>query len=427
MDSGTEFLLEGVVDPAEYVKESNAFLEKMKHKNAFDLVKSIKEFTSYFLEGNYTPDEQSKLVHEFVKSFMDRIIMHPLWISEGKEAIDQGSEALERYLMHKLYGITFHHPSNSDMTADERFFYQLRRLQFIQPTHLDIPDRPLNSTAFELAAQEFCFLDHERCKSPREKLACMLNAIKIITNLLRHYGDEESTGADDLFPYLIFTILKASPKQFHSNIRFIYRFRHKSRLIDEPAYYLMQVETAVAFIENISCKELSISEGDFQCGVSESEEKIRNGKDVVPDLLAQGIRRFIDRDEAMMTGTITPTDSILETSSVFNNTSRLSVSSLHNQLVTSTPAVQPHSSLPNGSLHLHHQHPSSSSHNSTSQDTASTKIGTTNDITDSDFIVEKFLTSQLEDLTVAELRHLLHSYQSLAHNYLELRHRTKQS
>lgn len=60
---------------------------------------------------------------------------------------------------------------------------------------------------------ELCFLDHKQCKSPREKLTCMLNAIKIITSkvvakvkacllcdggvavdLLRHYGDEESTG-----------------------------------------------------------------------------------------------------------------------------------------------------------------------------------------------------------------------------------------
>ena len=41
-------------------------------------------------------------------------------------------------------------------------------------------------------------------------------------------------------------------------------------------------------------------------GVRESEEKIRNGKDVVPDLLTQGVRRFGDQDEAMMTGTITP-------------------------------------------------------------------------------------------------------------------------
>jgi len=46
-------------------------------------------------------------------------------------------------------------------------------------------------------------------------------------------------------------------------------------------------------------------------GVRESEEKIRNGKDVVPDLLSQGVRRFGDHDEAMMTGTITPSGMLL--------------------------------------------------------------------------------------------------------------------
>lgn len=38
------------------------------------------------------------------------------------------------------------------------------------------------------------------------------------------------TGADDLFPYLIFAILKASPKQFHSNIRYV--------LITVSSYYM---------------------------------------------------------------------------------------------------------------------------------------------------------------------------------------------
>jgi len=40
--------------------------------------------------------------------------------------------------------------------------------------------------------------------------------------------------------------------------------------------------------------------------VRESEEKIRNGMDVVPDFLSQGIGRFTDRENVMMTGTITP-------------------------------------------------------------------------------------------------------------------------
>jgi len=35
--------------------------------------------------------------HSLNQSLLDRIIMHPLWISEGKEAIDLGSEALERW------------------------------------------------------------------------------------------------------------------------------------------------------------------------------------------------------------------------------------------------------------------------------------------------------------------------------------------
>lgn len=285
-----------------------------------------------------------------------------------------------------------------------------------------LSSRPLNNAAFELAAQELHFLDHMQCKSPREKLTCMLNAIKILTNLLRHYGDEESTGADDLFPYLIYTILKASPRQLHSNIRFIYRYRSRTKLNDEPAYYLMQVETAVAFIENISCKELSISEEDFECGVRECEERIRNGKDTLTRFAIRE-RKFSERETSLLTGTITPADSMVESSSNLLHTEASHLSSDIHPVFSSTPSNTAPLLINESEQILDH-----SQHTKSSSETHSTpRFSSGNNTPNGEFIVEKFLNCQFEQLTIAELRNLLQCYKNLAQGYLELKHRTMKS
>lgn len=51
-------------------------------------------------------------------------------------------------------------------------------------------------------------------KAPREKLACILNCCKVITNLLHNAAvaaNENSAGADDFLPVLIYVTLKVSP------------------------------------------------------------------------------------------------------------------------------------------------------------------------------------------------------------------------
>lgn len=45
--------------------------------------------------------------------------------------------------------------------------------------------------------------------------------LPVLPDLLKYCGDESGTGADDLLPYLIFTILILSPHHMHSNIRWV--------------------------------------------------------------------------------------------------------------------------------------------------------------------------------------------------------------
>ena len=91
-------------------------------------------------------------------------------------------------------------------TQDNQLYLSTRRLQFITPDHLDIPNRPLNKVAFHLAAEgglvwsvgtethlykhgcfvsvELAKLDSSKFSSPWEKLVCILNSISILSSIL---------------------------------------------------------------------------------------------------------------------------------------------------------------------------------------------------------------------------------------------------
>lgn len=104
-------------------------------------------------------------------------------------------------------------------------------------------------------------------KAPREKLACILNCCKVITNLLHNAAvaaNENPPGADEFLPVLIYVTLKANPPQLHSNLLYIQRYRRQSRMVSETAYYFTNILSAESFISNIDAKSLSMDEMEFE-------------------------------------------------------------------------------------------------------------------------------------------------------------------
>lgn len=99
-------------------------------------------------------------------------------------------------------------------------------------------------------------------KSPRDKLICVLNACKLLMGYM-HTVEKHSTSADDFIPILIYAVLKANPPNLVSNLqfvfftsslnsllylcRYIYRFRHPSKLQSESGYYLTNM-VSLSFI-----------------------------------------------------------------------------------------------------------------------------------------------------------------------------------
>ncbi|CAI8057797.1 Vacuolar protein sorting-associated protein 9A, partial [Geodia barretti] len=258
----------------EYYRNNAEFLDRMRHITCFDHVQRVKGFVAEFLSTPQNPEDASSTVRDFVEEMAGMLSDHQLWREDGEDGYAQVSESLEKFLLQRLYNKVFTPLDSTDAEDDNQLYLSTRRLQFITPDHLDIPSRPLNKVAFHLAAEELAKLDSSKFSSPWEKLVCILNSISILSNLLKHYGADEGTGADELLPYIIYTLILLSPKHMYSNLRYVQRFRSESKLRSEAAYYYTQMESAVLFISNADHKSFTISPDDFARGMREGRRSL---------------------------------------------------------------------------------------------------------------------------------------------------------
>lgn len=59
-------------------------------------------------------------------------------------------------------------------------------------------------------------------QAPRDKLICILNCCRVISNLL-NIKSSVPAGADDFFPVLVYVVIRTNPPNFKSNLEYIRR------------------------------------------------------------------------------------------------------------------------------------------------------------------------------------------------------------
>ena len=262
------------------------FLEKMRAPAAMDLVRGIKSFISDMLKASSSssssdPEADGNKVQDFLSRSEQAFQHHPLWADSSYEELEAAGEGLEKYLLTKLYGRCFG-VAAEDKERDELLNWRMGALQgFLKPEHLDIPEKYRNEQSWTLAQKELRKIN--TYKAPRDKLVCILNCCRVISNLLS-VSAGEGAGADDFLPILIYVLILAAPPQLESNLAFIMRYRLASRLNGEAAYFYTNMVSATTFIETISPTSLSIDPQEFishmkAAGVPGSEDRPRQGQD----------------------------------------------------------------------------------------------------------------------------------------------------
>ena len=283
-----------------------AFLDKMRHPAAADLVRSIKNFIQAMLDrhaaavadGNpgmrrESADMQSVAVQRFLEETEDAFRQHPLWRDAREDELEAAGEGLEKYLMTKLHDATFAF-APEDREQDEHLSALLSALQFVLPEHLDIPERVRKEGTYAMAMKELNKINSY--KAPRDKLVCIMNCCYIINNLLGLAargadgvsGSGDGFGADDFLPVLIYVVIHSRVEKLESNLQYIQRFRKVSRLASEAAYFYTNVMSATSFISTVNADSLTIEKKVF-----------------IENMRAAGIP-FPDTDEAAPATTTTP-------------------------------------------------------------------------------------------------------------------------
>ncbi|KAG2306296.1 hypothetical protein Bca4012_084671 [Brassica carinata] len=251
------------------------FLERMRKPSAGDLVKSIKSFIVSFLNNEPDPEKDSAAVQDFFSKMEAAFRAHPLWSGCSEDELDSAGDGLEKYVMTKLFPRVF--ASNTeDVISDEKLFQKMSLVQhFISPEYLDIKPTFQNETSWLLAQKELQKIN--MYKAPRDKLVCVLNCCKVINNLLLNASiasNENTPGADEFLPVLIYVTIKANPPQLHSNLLYIQRYRRESKLVGEAAYFFTNILSAESFISNIDAKSLSMDEAEFEKNMESARARI---------------------------------------------------------------------------------------------------------------------------------------------------------
>jgi len=242
------------------------FLQMLKHSSAKPLVAKAHQFVQIF-EGNLPRDQAAEKIHRFLSRAEEWMLSEAVVFAAeaDEEGRTNATEGLEKFLLSRLYPKVFATDS-ADRAADVRLRRQLIGLSWIELSHLGVP--PVDASLLPRGVSELRSID--QYKAPRDKLVCILNACRVITDILKltRRGQSGLQGkrplsADDFLPLLIYLLIRANPPRLHSNAEYIATFRHPSRLNGEDAYFVTTLLSAKEFLVSARPDAFEISLDEF--------------------------------------------------------------------------------------------------------------------------------------------------------------------
>ncbi|KAG0333793.1 hypothetical protein BG004_000692 [Podila humilis] len=123
-------------------------------------------------------------------------------------------QLLENYIMNSTYDIVFFKVTLFLKQQDWDLAEAIRELRNLDLGQVGLPDWPQYHQALVSALNEFQSIGVLR--TPEEKLACLIQSIRVASNL--------SSGADDLIPTLLLTVLRSGISNLASNLYYMKNF-----------------------------------------------------------------------------------------------------------------------------------------------------------------------------------------------------------
>ena len=187
-----------------------------------------------------------------------------------EEIYNEICDNFESMITKKLYNQIFC-SSRKDREEDYKFDYLLEKYQFITPDLFEIPSSVLDNNYLSMAINKLSIIN--QCKSPKEKLYTFMNVVNILSIMYsKNSNKETSPGADEIFPLIIFTVIKGKVPKLKSNQNYCDLFRHISRKQGIEDYYLETFRAVINFISSLEEHDLNVSKEQFK-KLSENSEK----------------------------------------------------------------------------------------------------------------------------------------------------------
>ncbi|KAI0221697.1 hypothetical protein L0F63_000346 [Massospora cicadina] len=253
--------------PNENEFDYTQFLDEIRSPQALPIVRYLENFVREFDKKPWTVRDQVKIVAEFADFVVGKMVDCGLWAGATTDYLNEG---VEQYLMNRLHGKAFRPLGSEDRERDHVLHQRVRYFRWVEAKHLDIQ---LNFHCELLAKAQLELMKLDNFKTPRHKMICILNCCKLLFKLLRR-NEQPSSGADSFLPLLILAILKANPPKLISNLQYISRFRHPSRLRSEAGYYLTNLVGAIQFIEGLEPASLTISREEFDANLERTLKEL---------------------------------------------------------------------------------------------------------------------------------------------------------
>lgn len=188
----------------------------------------------------------------------------------NEDHIEMVIEEIEKHITSSMFLYIFPKFASE---SDQKLYFRTIEHEWVKPEHLDIIPSNRNEAMWKFAIAALQNIDVYR--SPAEKLNCFVQCMSIIVNVLSLMSNTGSgVGTDDSLPLIIYIVLKAKPKRFYSNLNYILKYRHQSKMIGLKGFVFQQFQSAASFIEGLDEKCLTIDKNEYFRLIDLSREKM---------------------------------------------------------------------------------------------------------------------------------------------------------
>ncbi|KAJ2799590.1 hypothetical protein H4S07_005395, partial [Coemansia furcata] len=204
-------------------------------------------------------------------------------------------ESVEKLATEAIYANIFSPWFSDDRMRDEQFASKVAALNVANITlehlGLSVAHETVGSELQRICAETGQMLENMNgVKSPAEKLKLVVDAHKNVVERMDRLnertrlaktqrqkqvaaggaadkvaesGEEapstELLSADSILPLLIYSVVKANPPRFISNLRYIQRYRMRSLITSQYEYCMTNAQAAASFVTSVDARKLGLS------------------------------------------------------------------------------------------------------------------------------------------------------------------------